>query len=300
MKTALITGYDGFLGHALTVRLLDKGYKIYGLSRHASFSAENLVPLCGDILEPELGLKEKLSDVQTVYHLAALHKLGEDKDGMVWKTNVRGTQNVIDYCIRNDISDLKCCSTAYVAGRNVYERSKILCELMVKEADIPQKTIFKPSIIMGGDQHFSQFVSLLVKVHQRAELIRRRIEGTLKLPVLEPVFRMKANPGGRLNLVSIDSVVDAMVVIEKPGTYWLTHPAPLTLEQLVEWIGECIMVKIKLETDFSPTPIESMFQKMSAAFTPYLWGDDFPSDIKDCPPITREFIHQTILKTLLI
>jgi hypothetical protein len=55
-----------------------------------------------------------------------------------------------------------------------------------------------------------------------------------------------------------------------------------------------ILVKIRIEPIFKPTPIEAMFQKMSKAFEPYLWGDNFPSDINEAQPITREFIHNTI------
>ncbi|GAI31675.1 unnamed protein product, partial [marine sediment metagenome] len=133
---------------------------------------------------------------------------------------------------------------------------------------------------------------------QRAEIVRRKIEGTLRLPVIEPVFRMKANPAGKLNLVPVDAVVNAMAEIEEPGSYWLTHPNPPTLEQLVEWVGEFIMVSIKIEPNFKPSPIEAGFEKISASFTPYLWGDDFPSGMKDCPPVTKEFIHDTIKRSL--
>jgi len=303
MRTVLVTGYDGFLGKALTSRLLSKGYKVYGLSRHASFSAPNLIPLRGDILQPNLGLTERLGNIQIAFHLAALHKLGDDKDGMIWQTNVQGTQNVIDYCVLNDISDLKFCSSAYVAGRNCYEQSKSLCEAMVKESTIPKVTIFKPSIVMGTAEHFypghfSQFVSLVIKLHQRAEVVRRKIEGTLRLPIIEPVFRLRANPAGKLNLVPIDAVVDAMAEIEGPGTFWLTHPDPPTLAQLVEWVGSFIMVKINIEPTFRATPIEALFAKMSAAFTPYLWGDDFPSDLKGLPPVTKEFIQDTVRRAV--
>ena len=299
----LVTGGSGFLGQALTPKLLEKGHKVYSLSRHPPASAKNLIPLTGDILQPNLGLKKVPKDIHAVHHLAAIHRLGEDKDGAIWRSNVEGTKNVLNFCVRHNIGHLYFCSTAYTQGRNCYERSKALCETMIKESDIAKVTVFKPSIVMGTAQHFypghfSQFISLVIKTHQRAEIVRRKIEGTLRLPVIEPVFKMKANPKGKLNLVPIDAVASGMAEIEEPGTYWLTHPNPPTLEQLTEWVGSFIMVKIKIESDFKPTPIEIMFEKMSTAFTPYLWGDEFKSDLKDCPPITREFIHDTIERSL--
>ena len=304
MTNVLITGGSGFLGSALIPKLLQKGNKVYALSRHPPEARENLIPLEGDILLPDLGLKEVPDDISAVHHLAAQHKLGEDRDGSIWQTNVQGTKNVIDFCTKYGIQHLYFTSTAYVAGRNIYERSKALCETMVRESGIPQVTIFKPSIVMGTPQHFypghlAQFVALLVKVHQRAEVVRRKIEGAMRLPVIEPVFHMKANPGGRLNLISIDDVTSAMAAIDGVGTYWLTHPDPPTLGQLVEWVSESIMVRVVITSDFKPTPIEAAFEKMSAAFTPYLWGDDFRSDLKDLPPITKEFIQDTIKRTLI-
>ena len=299
----LVTGGSGFVGQALTPRLLNKGHKVYSLSRHPPAPSENLVPLIGDILQPNLGLSEGPKDIHAVHHLAAIHRLGEDKDGSIWETNVEGTQNVIDFCLKHNIPHLYFTSTAYTQGRNTYERSKAFCESMIKASDIPKVTLFKPSIVMGTAEHFypghfSQFVTLIIKIHQRAEIVRRKIEGTLRLPIIEPAFRLRANPAGKLNLVPIDAIADAMADIEEPGTFWLTHPDPPTLAQLVEWVGSFIMVKIQIEPLFRATPIEALFTKMSAAFTPYLWGDDFPSDLKKCPPITEEFITSTIKRSL--
>jgi len=226
-----------------------------------------------------------------------------DKDGSIWQTNVEGTKNVLEFCAKHKISQLCFTSSAYTQGRNTYEQSKALCETLVRKSDIPRVVIFKPSIVMGTEEnfypgHFSQFVSLVIKVHQRAELIRRKVEGTLRLPVIEPVLRIKANPEAKLNLVPVDVITHAMVNIERPETYWLTHPDPPTIGQLVRWIGKSTMVKIKIEHTFKATPIEAIFSKMTAAFTPYLWGDNFPSDIKKCPSITQEFINDTIKRGL--
>ena len=303
----VLTGASGFLGKALTSKLIERGNTVYGLSRHPPASDRNLIPLVGDITKPNLGLNEVPSNLKAVYHLAAIHRLGEDKNGSIWETNVVGTENVIDFCLRNSIPRLYFCSTAYTVdeGRNVYEKSKILCEKMVKGAGIPHVTIFKPSVVMGTKEypypgHFSQFISIVIKIHQRAELIRRKIEGTLRLPVLEPVFRVQGNPEGSLNLVPVDEVIGAMAKIRKEGTYWLTNPYPPSLGTLVGWVGEFIMVRMKILPSFKPTPIELLFQNLTSAFEPYLYGDDFPSSLKECPKITREFIHQTIINLLTI
>lgn len=310
MSNLLITGASGFVGTALIEKLLEKGHKVYGFSRHPPAEADNLFPLIGDITLPNLGLTPiyiKLPDFDAVYHLAGIHRLGEDRDGTIWKTNVTGTKNVLDFCVKHHIPRLYFTSTAYTLGRNPYELSKVRNELDIEATRRKHKlkvTIFKPSVVMETEEHpypghFSQFIALVVKIHQSAELVRRKIEGTLRLPVIEPVFRIKGNPEGRLNLVTVDAVVEAMANVDKEGTFWLTNPNPPSLGELVEWAGELIMVRMRIEPNFKPTPIESQFAKIAQAFTPYLWGDDFPSHLNDCPPITKEFIQSTIKRTIL-
>ena len=303
--SVLVTGGNGFLGTALTDRLLAQGHKVYCVSRHAPELREGLVPLRGDILVPDFGLREILAEanITAVYHLAAAHRLGEDKDGSIWDTNVAGTRNVIKFCIDRAIPHLYHCSTAYTAGRNTYELSKAECEKIVNESGIPTVTIFKPSIIMGTEHffpgHFAQFISLLVRVHKRAEIVRRKIEGSLRLPVIEPVFRIRGNPEGRLNLVTVDEVAGAMARVKDPGQFWLTHPSPPALRDIVTWTGEYIMVDLRIEPEFKPTPLEAAFQKLGAAFLPYLWGDNFKSNLQLSPPIDKAFIQETVKRIVL-
>jgi nucleoside-diphosphate-sugar epimerase len=299
VSNILVTGPSGFIGKALVSRLLDQGHKVFGLYRKSLPVTNDIVILTGDVLEENLGLNGYLlPHFERVYNLAGIVNLGHDRDGMTFRTNVVGTDNVIRFCAKYEIPHLLFCSTAYTQGRNVYESSKALAELLVEKSDIPKKTIFKPSIVLGTPEypyggHFSQFVSTIVRVHRRAEKLRRAVEDGLRLPVLRPVFRAKGNPDGRLNLVRVDQVVEKMAKFTDPGTFWLTNPHPPTLKQLTEWISESILVDFKIEPEFKATPIESQLARMVSAFVPYLQGDDFPSDIKD-DGVTEEFIKWTI------
>jgi len=303
----LVTGASGFIGKALIPKLLEKGHRVYGLSRHPPPAGKNIIPRKGDITQPDLGLKDVPANIAAVYHLAGIHSLGEDKDGSIWKTNVEGTKNVLEFCLKHDIPRLYFTSTAYTWPVNPYGLSKIENERAItefaKEHSI-ELTILKPSIVMGTAEHpypghFSRFISAVIRIHRRAELIRRKIEGTLRLPVIEPLFRIKGNPEGKLNLIQIDQVAWGMANIEKAGTFWLTHPDPPTLQQIADWVGEVIMVRMKFEPEFKPTPIEAAFQKMAAAFAPYLQGDNFPSNLQLSPPIIKSFIQETAKRTVL-
>lgn len=306
MKT-LVTGGTGFVGHALIPRLLAKGDEVIALTRDIE-KAKSLLPkevriVEGDVLHPNLGLEETSKDIQAVYHLVAIHRLDESKSADIWETNVLGTEHVLRFCEEHDVLHIYFTSTAYTFARNSYEKSKMLCESMVLNSKVPRKTIFKPSVIMPSEGiaylgHFLQVVLLMVKLHKRAELIRRYVEGKLRLPILRPVFRVPGNPDGTLNLVKLDDVVRAMAEIEDEGVFWLTNPSPPRLLDLTRWVGEYILLDFRLEPMFNPTPIELAFQKVGAAFMPYVWGDNFNSDI-EAEPISKQFVHSTIKTALL-
>lgn len=301
----LVTGASGFLGSALIPKLLKQGHKVYALSRHPPAPAENLSPLEGDILLPNLGIKEAPENIDAIYHLAAILRLGEDKDGSIWRTNVEGTKNVLTFCLKYEIPHLYFSSTAYTQGRNAYEISKRVCEDMLKGTSIPRLTIFKPSIVMGTDEnfypgHFSQFVMLIINTLAKARITWRKMEEILRLPILlEPVLRIRGNPEGKINLIQLEEVITGMSNIEERGTFWLTNPEPPTVQQLCDWVGDIIMVRMMVMPEFKPMPLEAIFAKKVQAFEPYMWGDNFPSDLKNVPPITREYIEQ-LLKTILL
>jgi nucleoside-diphosphate-sugar epimerase len=287
----LITGGSGFLGSALINRLLGRhpGITIYDLSRHPKPRPpflKGVLPLAGDILKPNLGLApETPRDLTAVYHLAALHYLGDDKEELTMATNVTGTANVIDFCERHHVEHLFFCSTAYASavGRNPYERSKAEAEDLVKRSSAGLKyTIFKPSIVMGSEEylylgHFLQLVLLIIRINRTAETMRRAFEGTMRLPALRPLFRLPGDPAGRLNLISVEDVAAEMAAIEDQGTFWLTNPDPPTLEQICGWVSEVILVDVKMESEFKAMPLELLFQKYGGAFLPYLQGDNFES-----------------------
>lgn len=310
----LITGASGYIGKTLVDKLLSQGHKVYGLSRHPPAARENLIPLEGDITLPNLGLAETgdLKDITIVYHLAGVHTLRlEDKDGDIYNTNVEGTRHVLDFCRAHDVPRLQYTSTAYAWPVNPYGRSKDQTERDLAWFQSNHKlriTIFKPSIVLGTREnpypgHFNLFVSALIRIHHRAELIRRKIEGTMRLPVLEPLFRIKGNPEGKLNLVPISAVTEALAAesgssSKKEGIVWLTNPSPPTLGELIEWVSEFILVNVKFVPEFKATPIEATFAKLMAAFEPYLTGDRFPSDLKKCPPITKELVFDNIRAVL--
>ena len=317
MSQFLMTGGSGFLGTILLEKLLAQGHRVYSLVRRLPSGAlrawPNLTRVSGaDVTKANLNLTsaalDQLAGAQfdACYHLAAILKLGVDRDCRIYLTNVEGTNNVLALCAKLRIPHIYYCSTAFTGGRNPYELSKTIAEYLVREWAAKGNrgyTIYKPSIIMGSGQHFfpghfSQFTGLLIRTHRRAEIVRRVIQGKLSLPVLEPVFRIKGDPEGHLNLVDVEDVAASLACLTGSGTYWLTHDHPPKIAELLKWIGEFIKVDLRAVPDFSPTPLETRFIQLTEAFQPYLYGQEFPSSIVRARPIDRDIIQELVKNSL--
>ena len=89
-----------------------------------------------------------------------------------------------------------------------------------------------------------------------------------------------------------------MASITKPGTFWLTNPNPPTIQELADWLGEAVLLKLVVTPQFTPSPTEYAFHRLTAAFQPYLQGDYFPSDISVERPITKDTIAEMVARVV--
>lgn len=287
----LVTGATGLLGVALVPRLLARGDSLTLLVRDTA-KAQRLFPGCGlvrgDVTLDGLGLDRQLKP-DAVLHMAADINLGSSQDSRVWAVNYQGTANVLDFCLRNSVPRLLYAGTAYTEkGRNSYEKSKKAAEQLVEASAIPHKAVFKIGILVPAESDRSSVPAggFYLFVRSLASVLRRAPAGR--------VFRIKGLPAGGFNLVHTDTVADFMAAAVKPGKFWLTHPDPVKLSELAEWVGELLGAGIKFEPDFEMTREEALLHRISAPFMPYMWGDDFPSDLAGLPRITPKFIKESV------
>ena len=306
----LVTGATGQLGRELVPRLVERGDHPRLIVRDVDRAGE-LFPDCdliqGDVVQHGLGIGQPMK-LDAVYHLAADINLGSKHDERVWTTNYEGTVNVVKFCERNSVPHFFYAGTAYTGkGRNAYERSKKAAEQFVESSKIQRKTIFKIAILVPGLNDAAsastgalyQFVNGICLVLDRAEVVRRRLEGTLQPPAVLPEFRVKGNGDARLNLVTVDVVADFVVKTTRPGKFWLTHPSPPKLSDLAKWAGEALYISVQFAPDFEMSAVEALFHEAAAPFLPYLQGDELPSDLKDCPDITPEFITESAAHSII-
>ena len=145
-KTILVTGGTGSLGNALTDRLLNEGAKTVRIfSRNESkqiemeskFNDDRLRFFVGDIRDSER-LFSALEDVDIVFHAAALKHVPkiEYNPFESIKTNVIGSQNVIDNSLRQNVEKVICIGTdKAVSPLNTYGATKLLMEKLFVSAN---------------------------------------------------------------------------------------------------------------------------------------------------------------------
>ena len=160
-KKVLITGGTGSLGQALTEHLLKKNVDtIRILSRNESkqiemesnFNDDRLRFLLGDVRDAER-LSRAFEDVDIVFHAAALKHVPviEYNPFEAIKTNVIGSQNVIDACLENNVSKAICVGTdKAVSPLNTYGATKLLME----------KLFVTASNYLNKERHKTKFIAL--------------------------------------------------------------------------------------------------------------------------------------------
>ena len=144
-KKILITGGTGSLGTALVERLLSldvEQIRIFSrnelkqVEADSKFSDSRLRFLIGDVRELDR-LIRATEDVDFVFHAAALKHVDkiEYNPFEAIKTNVNGSQNVIDACLHNNVKKAICIGTdKAVSPLNTYGATKLLTEILFVSA----------------------------------------------------------------------------------------------------------------------------------------------------------------------
>ena len=177
MKNVLLTGATGFLGKHLLSELNSHGFGVTALCRNTPNSAA-IIPgvryVSGDIEDP-LSLFDGFSGTELVIHAAALVSMNPADNHKMYQTNVIGTRNVVNACLRAGVKRLiHVSSVAALSGTKKnqvlnedgvwdglnagYGYTKYLAELEVYrgESEGLEVAIVNPSIILGpGDAHRS-------------------------------------------------------------------------------------------------------------------------------------------------
>ncbi len=160
----LITGGCGSIGESLVSRFLSKGYDVcsYDNSEDSLFHQKRKFSSFSKCYKPFLGdvrdstrLNKAFKLVDKVYHCAALKHVAicEYNPFEALKTNVEGTNNVIEACVLNNVESLVFASSdKAVNPSSTMGSTKLLAEkLIISANNISGATKFKSSCVRFGN-----------------------------------------------------------------------------------------------------------------------------------------------------
>jgi NAD(P)-dependent dehydrogenase (short-subunit alcohol dehydrogenase family) len=238
-----VTGATGFIGKRLVKKLLErKGSVVHFLIRKESESkvddlrafwgladaksAARAVPVFGDLTAKKLGVagdaaKALKGKVDHFYHLAAVYDLGADEESQV-AVNIDGTRNTIDFAKAIDAGHFHHVSSIAAAGLyegvfredmfeeaenydHPYFMTKHESEKIVrKDCKVPW-SVYRPAMVVGDSQ--TGEMDKIDGPYYFFKLIQRMRQ---LLPPWMPSIGLE---GGRINIVPVDFVVDALDAI---------------------------------------------------------------------------------------
>ena len=191
----LVTGGSGFLGKALCLKIHQLGHSVSYLSRSEApeLSALSIKWFKGDISNLSIVI-DATKEQSTVFHTAALAGYWGKKEDF-YSTNVKGTENVINGCLKNNVpfliytsspsivfngSDLENIDETFSYPKKqlcLYSETKCIAEkIVLANNKNGLKTIsLRPHLIWGpGDNH------LLPRIIKKARKKEMKIVGNGK------------------------------------------------------------------------------------------------------------------------
>ncbi len=252
-----VTGATGFIGKRLVKKLLERrGAVVYFLIRPESrdkipelldywgANETHAVPVVGDLVKPLLGvpkadLKKITGKIEHFFHLAAVYDLKADAESQV-AINIEGTKNAVALANEIDAGIFQHVSSIAAAGmyegvfrEDMFEEAEGLdhpyfatkheSEKIVRaEAEMPWR-VYRPGLVVGDSK--TGEMDKIDGPYYFFKLIQRMRE------LLPPWMPMVGLEGGRINIVPVDFVVDAIDhIAHKKGldgkAFHLVDPTP--------------------------------------------------------------------------
>ncbi|KRW63869.1 short-chain dehydrogenase [Aeromonas allosaccharophila] len=260
-----ITGGSGFIGRRLIKKLLERApeNRVYFLMRAShqdklpelfafwNVDEQRAVPIIGDMTLPLLGVsateQEQLrGQIDHFFHLAAIYDLNA-KAGIQQQVNTEGTRQAVQLAERLGSQQFHHCSSIAAAGlfdglfrEDMFDEAEHLdmpyfqtkheAEGIVRNECTIAWRIYRPGIVVGdantGEMDKIDGPYYFFKTIQKL----RRL-----LPPWMPAIGVE---GGRINIVPVNFVVDAMAHIahqdgEENKTFHLTDPNPMRVGDML-------------------------------------------------------------------
>ena len=135
MKKVLVTGGCGFVGYALTLELLKRGYEV-DVVDNLSIGKEAKIPEGCNFLGGDIRAMDNIDDkpYDYIFHLAALSRIQPSFQNpkLTFSVNVDGTKQVVEYALRNKSKLIYSGSSSHHHNPMLspYAMSKHICQLI--------------------------------------------------------------------------------------------------------------------------------------------------------------------------
>ncbi|HJV02403.1 MAG TPA: SDR family oxidoreductase [Burkholderiaceae bacterium] len=259
-----VTGATGFIGKRLVKKLLArKGSVVHILMRDSSrdklpalleywgTTKTRVIPVYGDLRKPKLGvskdeIKNLTKKIDHFYHLAAIYDMAADPEEEL-ATNIGGTRNAVEFANAIQAGTFHHVSSIAAAGMfegifredmfdeaegldHPYFASKHESEKIVRQECKTPWRVYRPGMVVGDSKTGEMdkidgpyyFFKLIQRIRQM-------------LPPWMPTIGIE---GGRINIVPVDYVVNAMDHISHlpkldGRAFHLTDPDPMRVGEVL-------------------------------------------------------------------
>jgi NAD(P)-dependent dehydrogenase (short-subunit alcohol dehydrogenase family) len=251
-----VTGATGFIGQFLVRKLLPRGKPIYVLVRKGSLAKlaalkaewgvgdKEVIPVIGDLAKKNLGvadadLRKLKGKVEHFFHLAAIYDLKAGAEEQQ-AGNVEGTRHAVQCAQALAVGCFHHVSSIAAAGlydgvfrEDMFEEAEDLdhpyfktkhdSEAIVRNECKRPFRIYRPGFVVGDSQ--TGYIDKIDGPYYFFKFIQRMRK------MLPPWMPMIGIEGGRINIVPVDYVVDAMdFLAHRKGLdgkcFHLTDPEP--------------------------------------------------------------------------
>jgi dihydroflavonol-4-reductase len=241
----LVTGAAGFIGSALTKRLIECGCDVRALVRSkqklSSAIATSVDAVEGDITD-SMSVKRAMHGIGTVFHIAGTFRESNLSDRRYHEVNVEGTMNLLQAASECGVRRFVHCSTSGIHGSITGAPAKEDHELVLNEVYERTKAEGEMAAIRFGQDHDLEVTAL-----RPAQVYGPGDTRLLKLfKMLNSKVTIWFGPGtAHYHLLYIDDLVNAFLLAAKaenaPGQSFLIAGGDLpSLNELMEAVASAM------------------------------------------------------------
>ena len=258
-----VTGGTGFIGRFLVHNLLEHGEPVYLLVRKSGLKKlpalrktwgvddKRVIAITGDLAKPGLGvaaedLKRLKGKIDHLFHLAAIYDLAASAEDQQ-RANIDGTRHAVEFAHAVEAGCFHHASSIAAAGLydgvfredmfeeaedldHPYFRTKHLAEGIVRSECKRPWRIYRPGFVVGHSK--TGYIDKIDGPYYFFKLIQKMRN---MLPPWMPTIGIE---GGRINIVPVDFVADALdCLAHKKGLdgkcFHLTDPEPYRIGEVM-------------------------------------------------------------------